>query len=123
MAKYTKDEVAHARTMLLSLCPPNTEVACVCTSVARSGMSRRIEFLVATEVTRFEGDPDREHKRLEVVPVTCYIACLLGYGYNNKGLRVDGCGMDMGFAVVNDLSAALYGHENRGAYKVSHRWM
>lgn len=42
---------------------------------------------------------------------------------NHNALRVGGAGMDMGFHVVYGLSATLYGHEDRGGYAVSHRWL
>lgn len=54
----------------------------------------------------------------------------IGMTYNKKheGVQIGGCGMDMGFAIVNDLSITLftpkgerYNHD--AAYKLSHRWI
>jgi hypothetical protein len=42
-------------------------------------------------------------------------------GFN--AIRVSGCGMDMGFHLVYNLSLTLYGHDNRGGYKLSQRWL
>ena len=40
-----------------------------------------------------------------------------------NAVKVSGCGMDMGFHLVYSLSSALYGYENRGAYKLEQRWI
>lgn len=42
---------------------------------------------------------------------------------NADSLRVSGCGMDMGYHVVYTLSAVLYGYQNKGAYKINHKWL
>jgi hypothetical protein len=34
----------------------------------------------------------------------------------NGGLKISGCGMDMGFALVYELSAALWGYGNKRGY-------
>jgi hypothetical protein len=36
------------------------------------------------------------------------------------GVRVRGCGMDMGFHLTYTLSAKLYGYENGGGYAIKH---
>ena len=57
-------------------------------SVSRSGMSRKIEF--------YAPNFDR---------IGYYIAKLLDYPYYpGKGIKVDGCGMDMIFSVLSDLN-------------------
>ena len=56
-------------------------------SVSRSGMSRRFEFYA-----------DGYNR------IGYYIAQLLEYPYNDKGLRADGCGMDMVFSVLSNLN-------------------
>lgn len=45
---------------------------------------------------------------------------------NQVGLKVTGCGMDMGFSVVYDLSCKLYcteKYEHDNAYKLNQRWL
>ena len=63
--------------------------------VSRSGMSRRIECFMV------EGN--------EIHNITGYVASILGYGRNDDGMAVGGCGMAMGFHVVYSLSWALFG--------------
>jgi hypothetical protein len=63
-------------------------IGVVIKSVSRSGMSRRFEFYA-------EG-----YKR-----IGSDIATLLEYPYDyDKGLRADGCGMDMIFSVLSNLN-------------------
>lgn len=61
------------------------------------------------------------------VNITGMVAKLLCYNFHKSGgLRVTGCGMDMGFHVVYTLSVALYckdKYTHNGAYKLSHRWV
>lgn len=64
-------------------------------SVARSGMSRTIDFYVIKD-----GVP---------VYVTAFVAETLGMKRNKEGaLKVSGTGMDMIFAVVYDLGRKLF---------------
>ena len=69
----------------------------IVTHVASSGMSRHIDFYVALEAG-------------EIRCINHYIKKLAGYGYarNSHSILVSGCGMDMVFAVVDDLSRVLY---------------
>lgn len=50
------------------------------------------------------------------------ISDALGYGYDDKheGCIVNGCGMDMGFAVVYSLSAKLYSGDG---YQLHSSWL
>ena len=65
-------------------------------SVSRSGMSRRIEFYVATE-------------KNEIRRIGYYIAKIAGYPYNadKGGILVNGCGMDMLFSVLSNFNYAM----------------
>jgi ABC-type thiamine transport system ATPase subunit len=38
-------------------------------------------------------------------------------------IRVNGCGMDMGFHLVYSLSSVLFAGQKRAGYVLSHRWM
>lgn len=120
---------------LRELCPPGSTILCVLDHVSRSGMSRRITF--------YANDADTSY-------LNGYIAKLGHYKQpaNSDSLRVDGCGMDMGFAVVYDIGATIYGdgfeclgdrcpsndHSNgdrdysphmhsSGGYSLKHRWL
>lgn len=68
-------------------------------SVSRSGMSRRIRLF---------------HMRNNIpVDITLEAGRVLGLTEKGEGIRVDGCGMDMGFFLVYSLSSRLWpnGHE------------
>ena len=74
---------------------PGTTVHTILEHVGRSGMSRRIGVRVFV---------DNEPRYLDGL-----VAVALGYPVpRDGGIRVDGCGMDMGFALVYELSHALY---------------
>lgn len=80
--------------------------------VSQSGMSRDISLKTM------------EDGRLIDITYTASIA--LGEKVKDRNgqrvIRVNGCGMDMGFHLVHGLSSVLYGHEDRGGYKLSHEW-
>jgi hypothetical protein len=83
-------------------------VYCILRSRSKSGMSRRIDFYAFKNGSKyFFTNPIAE-------------LCGLGYGIEawrqSKGARVNGCGMDMGFAVINDLSHVL-------GIKLQHEWL
>ncbi len=76
--------------------------------VSRSGMSREISFLIFIENQPYH--------------LNYLINKVLGLKMvdgGNSALRISGCGMDMGYHVVNNLSCALYcpnGYTHEGAY-------
>ena len=49
----------------------------------------------------------------------------LGYKTDNKhgGLILNGCGTDMGFELVYNLSAVVFSGEDRSGYILNHRWL
>jgi hypothetical protein len=107
----TKEE---ARERLLTLLKPGATVYTVLRHVSSSGMSRRIDCYTI-----------QENRPLYL---SGYMEAL-GIAKRQKGkegLVVGGCGMDMGFHLVNSLSIALfcpgkYTHE--GAYALKHEWL
>lgn len=42
---------------------------------------------------------------------------------NRTGLRISGCGMDMGFAIVYDLSSAVFAGKDRSGYQLKQEWI
>lgn len=78
--------------------------------VSRSGMSRNISAFVIHE--------NQPHN------ITYDVSKILDYklAKNTEGVRVGGCGMDMGFHLVYSLSSSLYGIDDRGGYRLKHRW-
>ena len=91
-----EDQKAKIVKELRELLPPGTTVYTKLNHVSSSGMMRVIEVMIFK---------DNEPRYL-----TYSVADILDYKLHNKyeGLKVHGCGMDMGFSVVYNLSRALY---------------
>lgn len=83
--KYSQTEKNEAYEYLKKFRGQN--FGCVIKSVSRSGMSRRMEF--------YSNNFDN---------LGYYIARIIDYPYNDKGLSVSGCGMDMVFHVLSSLN-------------------
>lgn len=118
MPKYTKAETDKARAMLTN--PENfglVEGETIYTNlrhVSRSGMMR----VISVHIIR-NGQP---------LDISRHVATLLGEGFDAKrwGVKVGGCGMDMGFHIVYNLGVALHGiksEERDGGYTYHHRWL
>lgn len=121
MARYSKKQIAESREALRELFAIGATVDVKLVSVARSGMSRRLRFYV-----------DRSEPGKSILEdVTEDVAVLLGCSTNDKGMKIDGCGMDMGFAAVSDLGYALFTeaeckgktHNNSRGYALKHNWL
>lgn len=98
-----RDEaLAKLRTML----PPGSTVYTILRHVSRSGMQRSISCVVMTP----EGPQDVDWLVRRALDLT--------FDRNHSGVKMEGAGMDMGFALVYSLSFALY----RG-YALRHRWL
>ena len=108
-----KDE---ALDKLRELCKPGTTVYTILTHCSRSGMTRWINCYVFVDN--------------EPYWLSGYIdsAGLFSCDRKRESLKVGGCGMDMGYHVVNTLSYALHGYEQRTdeyrpGYTLNHRWL
>jgi hypothetical protein len=81
--------------------------------VSASGMSRDISLVIA------QGD--------EIIDVTYYVAHAMGEKVSeSKGhrvIRVNGCGMDMGFHLVYNLSSVLFAGQERAGYVLKQGWI
>ena len=121
MAKVTKSEYTEQLQRLREWLPPGSTLYTICESVSRSGMQRTIRVLIPTVDQRPcdchtwpEGSPhyigapriDHLHPNYAVSVITGYSLDKRN-GYN--GVRIGGCGMDMGFSLVYSVSSALYG--------------
>lgn len=104
-------EQAETREELRAILANNRTVYTVLRHVSGSGMYRAIDVYVMGK-----NGPRR---------ISWLIARALDMKYDDRyeALGVSGAGMDMGFHIVNSLSASLYGHANDGGYRLSHRWM
>ena len=102
MAKQTKTQQAHRAETIESLkkmLPPGTVVFTILKHTSRSGMMRYIRVVYEDKV---HGITDISHQVAEAI---CFS---MEPGEFTPGIKVRGCGMDMGFHVVYYLSSALY---------------
>lgn len=111
MSKLTKVQQAErdeAITKLRDIFPTGSTAKLILRHVSRSGMMRHISVV----------SPDCDD-------VTWLVARATGWPMDRKtgGIKVSGCGMDMGFHLVNSMSGCIHGWDNQGGYAVSHRWL
>lgn len=94
--KIKESERLDAIARLKEWVKPGDKLYTVLKHVSRSGMLRVID------VKKPDGD--------SIMHLGFNVAEAVGYSWDRKkeGMRVGGCGMDMGFSVVNSLSYALY---------------
>jgi hypothetical protein len=88
-----EEAIAHLRTVL----KPGDTIYTVLRKVSSSGMSRQIDVYVIKDNRPWF--------------LTGWVSKACGYSRADQGhgpLRVGGCGMDMGFAVVYDLSRVVF---------------
>lgn len=90
-----QDERADAIAKLRAWLPPGSEVHTVLRHVSRSGMFRRISLLAVVDG--------------ELVNLDYFAGKALRLtGHGGEGLPARGCGMDMGFHLVYELSHVLF---------------
>jgi len=117
--KYPKEQVQQNLDRLHELLKPGDTILCVLRHVSKSGMSRRIDFYT---------------QNLDYLSHS--FAVVRGDAEPKNGLRVDGCGMDMGFSVVYSLGYKLWPEgtdtphgtrngepDSNGGYALKHRWL
>lgn len=138
MVKYSKAKIAEiekTKGKLRLLLPPGSIVYTSLNHVSRSGMQRAISTYIII--------------KNDVRDISYDVAEIIGSTIHKKGgIKIDGCGMDMGFAIVHQLSYALYPngfecigencpsndhcngdrnyephHHNSGGYAFRHRWL
>jgi hypothetical protein len=104
--KYTKAEIELAKARLLEVLEPGDNVYCLLNHVSRSGMYRAIRLI--------------KIKNGEPYDLSWHAAKLLeGYDKNHNACRASGCGMDMGFHLVYNLSYQLFGN----GYALKQSWL
>jgi len=90
-----------------------TKVYTILRSVSSSGMTRHISLVIAN------GD--------EVIDITYYAAHALEdrliESKGHRAIRVNGCGMDMGFHLVYNLSSVLFKGQDRAGYVLKQGWL
>lgn len=150
-AKAIKEqEQEEARKSLRKLLKPGQTVYCVLRSRSSSGMSRVIDLLIAQpdiqtvypiDPTTGRKDYDKGKKKrvgysIRSIGYTAAKAMGDRWDSDQQGIRVGGCGMDMGFATVYSLGHAVWpkgtrrphgtrnGEPDRdGGYALKHSWI
>lgn len=105
--KVTAAEREEARQYLLEFLQPNKTVYTNVVHVARSGMSRRVQVLVAlTGSADHRSGGDREYIR----DITFLVAkaCGMRRSETDGAIVVGGCGFDAGFHIVYSLGQTLW---------------
>ncbi len=127
MPRYSKEEVRDCTIELRKAMRKGSTVYVSVGRVARSGMSRTIHVR-----TIAKGEPRQWD---------WHVARVLGLTLTDDGVRIGGCGMDMGFQIVYLLGRHLWpkgsslpkgrhgrngdtsGFETDGGYLLTHRWL
>jgi hypothetical protein len=119
MKTMTKKEIKNqaqeeAKARILELLDTGAERPTIYTilrKVSSSGMSRQISLKVIKEGVLYD--------------ITYSAAILLDLplveGFN-RAVRVNGCGMDMGFDLVYGISSRLFADQERAGYTIRHEW-
>lgn len=107
-----EQEKERARERILELLnQQEPKVFTILRKVSASGMSRQISLKIVKEG--------------ELYDITYSVAKLLDLplveGFN-RAVRVNGCGMDMGFDLVYSLSAVLFKGQERAGYIIRQEW-
>jgi hypothetical protein len=105
MPRISKSEKTEAVARLREWLKPDQVVFCILRNRSASGMSRTIQLVTFTD--------DMQPLFLGY---NAHLATGHGWDEKREGVRVGGCGMDMGFALVDDLSAAV-------GLKLKRRWL
>ena len=105
--KVDRGEVEYAMDRLISYVPRGRRVYTLIRHVSRSGMSREISLFVADAVGC-------------IICIDYFVKTVLGRRIGkHDGIVIQGCGMDMGYALVHDLGEVLH---NSG-YSLNHEWL
>lgn len=117
MPKYTKAEIEEAKAALLGWLEPGDRVYTILRRVSKSGMSRDISVVIFRD-----GQPLHPNHSIAVLTDRRLVNA---NGYD--AIRVQGCGMDMGFELVYALSRYLFEPRKQGeafeANNLKHEWL
>jgi hypothetical protein len=114
-AAQARQDRDYAREQLLThYVSEGSRVYTILRHVSSSGMSRDISLVIADSEGR-------------ISDITYYAADALGdrlierNGF--RAIRVNGCGMDMGFHLVYNLSSVLFHGQDRAGYILKQEWL
>lgn len=103
LTKAQKQERAEAIERLRQWVKPGDTIHCILRHVSKSGMSRTIQLVKFSPSERNPGEVSEAW-------IGYNAALVLGYPYDRRkeGIKIGGCGMDMGFALVYELGQVLF---------------
>jgi hypothetical protein len=108
-----RDKLAQDKAELKDMLGDKPNVYTILRSVSASGMTRHISLKIV-------------HKG-ELIDITYLASRVLGDKVSDKlgfnTIRVNGCGMDMGFHLTYNLSSVLYDGQDRAGYVINQRWI
>ena len=111
--KHTKEEIAEAKKRLLNILKPGSKIYTILRHRSSSGMSRVIDLIFID--AEYSGSLHHMEAKPNIYRIGYNVAIVLGLKWDNRdGIKVGGCGMDMGFHLVYSLGSALWGHGSEG---------
>ena len=128
MAKHSETAKNEARAQLRKWLKPGDTVHTILDHVSSSGMSRDIRVVIV----RKDGTILHPNHSVSVL-------LDLPRAKRGDGMRIGGCGSDMGFEIVYRLGRVMFpegfkvkgtgrngdtsGHDNDGGYALKHKWL
>ena len=102
--KVSKQAQEEARKRLRELLPPGSTVYTVLRHVSSSGMTRAIDTY------HFAPNPGSSGASMRKIWLSRLVAKATGFSFSelHEALSVGGCGVDMGYHIVENLGYALY---------------
>ena len=112
MKTAKEKEIQERKDFLLSILHPGDTVYTILRHVSQSGMRRVIGIIIPIV---------REDGKIEFYSPNYAAGLVTGYSMSkdHDGLVLNGCGMDMGFHLVYNLSQALFGN----GYTLKQSWL
>ena len=112
--RISEQEKQEAKARLLEWVKPGDTVYTSLRHVSASGMTRVIEVIVFSQ---------EKDGRLTDWHIGYNVAKAMGFTYDRdrNGIKISGCGMDMGYSIVYDLSHLLFGSGQE--YSLKHSWL
>lgn len=100
--RYSKADKDQAVAKLREWLKPGAVISCVSRHTSRSGMSRSISLFAMV--------PGSSAGASDMLDISYQASRVIDEPIDQKhgGIRIGGCGMDMGFALVYALSSALF---------------
>lgn len=159
MNKKADNERAENIKELRAMLKPGDTVKTILRHCSASGMTRVIDLVIVyrpeirtyppkpAETARYAGDvdydakPKRTRGKPEVRSIGWMAAKAMGdkFDRDQQGIKIGGCGMDMGFALVYNLGRTLFpkgfkvkgrgrngdtsGHDRDGGYALRQEWL